>query len=189
MPERTHPVGFERGRALCAILVSLLPKGRCHIMAKQIASRHGWELWRQLTVHFEPSIASRGLALLESLLNPDLGHNLEEFENRLLTWELNVAEYEAATGKEFDEEIRRATLLKNVPGQVKEFMTLNVQELDRYQKMRDVVFRYPLTKRVWTGGASSYFGGGDGGPSPMEVDAVKGSKNKSKGKGEKERKE
>jgi hypothetical protein len=87
-----HPCGIgaddamkQIGRTLYAILTSLFVdcRGKPLNMARMVPNRNGWELWRQLIREFEPQNESRGLGLLDEILNPDFKGDMSAFEDKL----------------------------------------------------------------------------------------------------------
>ena len=127
--------GFERGRVLFALLVSLLPKGKCLTLARSVRDRNGWELWRLLCGEYEPRTAARGFALLGNLMNPDLSGDLEEFEVKLLAWESSIEDYDESMHKEYDDDIKRATLVTPAPAALREHLSLHADRLLDYRAM------------------------------------------------------
>ncbi len=88
----------QLGRNLYAILTSLFVdcRGKPLNMARMLPNRNGWELWRQLVKEYEPQNESRGLGLLDEILNPDFKGDTSAFETKLSEWETRIVLSKAA---------------------------------------------------------------------------------------------
>ena len=118
----------QLGRTSYAILTSLFVdcRGKPLNMARMVPNRNAWELWRQLIREFEPQNESRGLGLLDEILNPDFKGDMSAFENKLSAWETRIVLYESGMGKKVEEDLRRAVLLRNAPPAVAEHLKIHI---------------------------------------------------------------
>ena len=175
----TIPHGDEglsmRYRSMYTILSSLV-QGKAREMAKRLrGSKNGFELWRLLVAEFEPSTDSRKLAMLSSLLDAKELDNLtqETFEEGLMRWEAKVREYESISGKQLDDDHRRAIMLKKAPSEIRKHMQVNAAGFTSYAMMKDSVQAFLTASRTWSIDE----------PVPMEVGAMKGKGKDGKGRG------
>ena len=110
-------------------------------------------------------------------------------------------EYQKTSGTNISDDILLTTLVRALPRAVQQHIQLGMTNATTYQEVKDRVVAYERISSSWTrdkilaecganpiGTVTSYSGGGDSGPAPMEVNLVqkgKGKKGKSgdKGKG------
>ena len=165
---------------LYAILASLLG-GKSLKLLQSVVGKNGFEAWRLLSAEFEPRVAQRRLMLLHDLTHPSLGTGtLQQFSERWATWEQEVNNYEALTGKTFDPDLKVAVLMANTPADLQQHLAVNASVFDDdYEKLKTVVKGYVMSQKRWTNLPKE---GDTGGAAPMEVDFLKA---KGKGKGKK----
>eukprot|EP00969_Alexandrium_andersonii_P321368 14199368-Alexandrium_andersonii.AAC.1 len=58
-------------------------------MAWNMREKSGFELWRQLTIEYEPKTGDRALAWVQQILEGGVlkGSTADNFEEKLLNWE------------------------------------------------------------------------------------------------------
>ena len=88
--------------------------------------------------------------------------------------------YEQASGKPVPSEMQSAILLRVLPQQVRSHLTITIGDESTYESMRDMILRWERSTQKWSseivrGGAPQKPSYDDpNGPSPMDVDRVKG---------------
>ena len=164
---------------LCMIVASLV-SGKILRSIQRLRSKNGFEAWRQLREEFEPASGNRQLMLLQSLLTPDLSGDLEAFEAKWSTWELEVENYVRTTNKDFTDDLKLAVVSKGAPAEVRAYLHFASDQFDTYKKFKTVLTGYLRSKKVWTSTSMS-----SQDPVPMEIGAILkgGKKGKGKGKG------
>ena len=179
----------QLGRTLYAILTSLFVdcRGKPLNMARMLPTRNGWELWRQLVKEYEPRNETRGLGLLDEILNPDFKGDMSTFEAKLSAWETRIVFYESGMNKKVEEDLRRAVLLRSAPSAVAEHLKINISRFKTYRDMRQALDAYFVAKREYKADSFGHQppAAGNHGywSTPMEVDNVgKGQKSKGDGK-------
>eukprot|EP00971_Amphidinium_carterae_P183910 3650918-Amphidinium_carterae.1 len=116
-----HPIGVltqdlaDFSRSLYFLLAQLLA-GKALTILRAVPDQHGFAAWRTLKQHYEPSIATRTVGLLQHILNPTMRQSsLAEWEEDLLTWEADVRRYERETSKQLDVDIQVAVAMSRLP--------------------------------------------------------------------------
>eukprot|EP00969_Alexandrium_andersonii_P186331 8231837-Alexandrium_andersonii.AAC.1 len=128
-------------------LASLL-SGKPGQIAKDIyeksGSKNGFELWRQLNAEYEPKAGERMLAWVRQILEGDVlkGATAYTFEEKLLSWERLVEEYEEESYIVLESDLKRAVLIKSAPAETYQHLALTMEVLDTYDKMRSAIIRY-----------------------------------------------
>ena len=90
------PLIKQKARTLFGILVSLFgSSSKCMSLARNNMDRNGFELWRGMTVEFEPATSTRSLGMLDEIINFDFGSDLPTFEDRFAHWltQINMFEF------------------------------------------------------------------------------------------------
>jgi hypothetical protein len=85
-------------RGLFHVLVQTC-EGKALRILRGCQKHNGAEAWRLLKGEYQPLLAQRRLALLSSLMSPDLGGPDEAFAEKLAVWERNIQEYVELTGR------------------------------------------------------------------------------------------
>ncbi|OLP86509.1 Copia protein [Symbiodinium microadriaticum] len=177
---------IERSRRLYSLLCSLL-KGRPLLIIKGLeSSKCGLEAIRRLRCEMEPKEKARSLALLRQLAAWTFQPNVNLHE-QLVKYEEALRMYEEASGKEYPQDLVLATVVTGLRDPLRSQVQLRMSSSTTYQEIREWIIQFENLNAPW---ASSLSGRGQanskdtGGPTPMEVDVVKGKKGKDpKGKG------
>ena len=136
----------RRSTYLYSILAGLA-KDKSMVLVRQIRStRNGYEVWRLLCADMEPVSDNRKLAM--SIKISECGQlknkTASQFPSALFAWEEDILEYEKFPNTRFDEDLKRALLLKYAPAGIKEHLILNPRTT--YLGMRDAIESY---LRIW----------------------------------------
>ncbi|CAE7566403.1 unnamed protein product, partial [Symbiodinium natans] len=167
-----------QGKQLYAILTSMLRERPLQIL-KSVTGANGFETWRVLNNVLAPTNKTRALALLGAISQfpaMNQGNLLEQ----VLRLEDLFRKYEQASGKPVPNEMQSAILLRVLPQQVRSHLTITIGDDSTYESMRDMILRWERSTQKWssqivTGGAPQKPSYDDpNGPSPMDVDRVKG---------------
>ena len=179
---------------LFGMLVSLVSECAPALkIARGIRRQDGFLLWRQLWREFQ---ANRGLIWRRALLSPKFPSKESEFSAALQEWESDLAKYEAEFGveKAISDEDKRALLMVESPGALKQHLAMTAGKLTKYEDVRGLVVSYLQAKRVWTpsGAYAQPAGRRHHDPDAMDIGKVgdakgKDPKGKGKGKGKEDR--
>ncbi|OLQ12116.1 hypothetical protein AK812_SmicGene3934 [Symbiodinium microadriaticum] len=182
---------------LFGMLVSLVSECAPALkIARGIRRQDGFLLWRQLWREFHPEQANRGLIWRRALLSPKFPSKESEFSAALQEWESDLAKYEAEFGveKAISDEDKRALLMVESPGALKQHLAMTAGKLTKYEDVRGLVVSYLQAKRVWTpsGAYAQPAGRRHHDPDAMDIGRVgdakgKDPKGKGKGKGKEDR--
>lgn len=146
---RTKQDKIAKRKQLYVMTVGAL-SGKAIAMTRHVRDRNGWELWRQVAVDYEPTRASRVLGHLAELLKPRLSWPEASYEDRLMTWEGQIADYEAQQGRKLDHGAKRASIMAQAPQAPKQNMvTIYAVSLPTYQSMREQVLNYSISRQIW----------------------------------------
>ena len=166
-----------QSRALYALLASLM-KGRPLDIVRSVTESNGFEAYRLLYKTLSPTSKARALALLGAIASypPFTSGSLLE---QILRFEDLHTRYRQASGKDIDEQLTSAILLRSLPPEVKSHVTVNLPEDASYTTLREMLLKWERGTQTWT---SSIVSGGTIGsdPNAMEVDQIGQIKGKSK---------
>ena len=112
-----------------AVLASIL-SGQCLRILQSLRRWNGFEARRLLCLELEPKIAQRRFGLLQSIMSPNLGQTDQDFENKFAEWKAEVSRYEDYTGRELDEDIKIAVLLRQAPAALRTHLQINSNAFD-----------------------------------------------------------
>ena len=174
----------KRSMILYGLLVSLL-RGRLLTVLWGIPENNGHEALRQLVMQCQPTSRNRSLGILNALMS------WKEFDmkgaplSQIVRLEEAFREYDKISLQPLAAEMKFATLLGCITGQLRMHINVSLKEDASYDALRELVLQYDRANIKWTdamalGNARSSTD--DGGPVPMEIDRVKGGKGKDKGK-------
>lgn len=128
----------KRGTLLYAILTSLV-HGRPQKILKAVQPGNGFECYRRLAEQATPQLRARALALLQTILQYSFSKTSTLTENLQRLDDL-VREYEVASnGKQVHDDILVGILLKNSPGQVRNWLLVNLKENTSYNTVREAI--------------------------------------------------
>jgi hypothetical protein len=183
MPGNDEGGQFERCRMLHFALV-ISCRDEAQIIVETQEKSNGWAAYRALVANYDPTTSTRGLAMLEAIL--DFKFTAARWQQDFTSWKLMIARYEAKLGRQMDAETKSSVLLKGLPAVLKAPMRLEAEKGQlNFEQLSAHVQSYMMTTRTWnekvvnTGGSSS---SGTVDPNSMEVDAIsKGGKHSGKG--------
>jgi hypothetical protein len=156
-------------------ILIMLCSGSALSELRGVEDQNGLEGWRRLTARYEPKTRNRTLQLLDGCLSPDLsGDNAATVMDKLLAWELHVARYDAQAETKLADDIKIATLMK----QLSEGLRYALLQLlgsssatVSYSAIREYLVRFLSSARIWSSSDD------------MQIGALKG-----KGKGKNDEK-
>ena len=106
-------------------------------------------------------------------------YNGKQFANNLVEWELETQKFDVEQPHPLPGNIKVGVIITNLQGPAQEHLRLNCDLNDDYERVRQVLFNYFRTGRIFQPQQANTTGG----PTPMEVDAIwKALKGKGKGK-------
>ena len=159
-------------------LLAGLTRGRAQTLVRSIPDSNGYEAWRQLHASLQPKTKTRGLALLSAITSWPSFNMQHSLQSQLLKLE-DAFEEAKRVGSIVADDLKCAILMKCVSGQLKSFLTINVDEDADYSDLRETILKWERSHMRWN---QSLVVPDDQGPSPMEVDRVQKGKGKGKGK-------
>ena len=146
------------------------------------AGDNGYEGYRLMCRRFDPQSKSRSLARLNVILAYSFGTKPDELLDRILGWERLIGDYEGDSKEMISDSLRSAVLVGNLPPAIRTHILMNPTATQDYAALKALIESYITSGRRWdeTVGTKS----SQQGPSPMEIDVIKG-KGKKKGKASK----
>jgi len=162
----------RRLQVILYVLLASLTTGRLNHLVRNTENENGFLAWRAIVREMEPHTAQRRIAMLSTLLRPDLG-DLAVFEREWMKWEMEVVQYEKLEGKQFDRQLVHALVLEQAPEDIRKQLQFFAPA--DYSQLRDMLKAYLGRRRSWTAQLSL------SASPPMEVDIV--TKGSSKGGG------
>ena len=160
----------ERSRALYAILGSLLkgPALRKLQQGRLLASRNGFEAFRQLSMEFLPRVGNRKLAMLQQVLNPGFhsGMNDDQWREEYSRWVAILDETEALLGPDesLPASIKVALILGRAPSAVRDQLELHSSQYENDpERLVEAIEAFLRSRRMFAA---------DHGAIPMDVDRV-----------------
>mmetsp|Transcript_79651 Transcript_79651/g.202916 ORF Transcript_79651/g.202916 Transcript_79651/m.202916 type:complete len:431 (+) Transcript_79651:287-1579(+) len=162
----------RRLQVILYVLLASLTTGRLNHLVRNTENENGFSAWRAIVREMEPHTAQRRIAMLTTLLRPDLGDETV-FEREWMKWETEIAQYEKVEGKQFDRQLMHALVLEQAPEDIRK--QLQFFAPSDYNQLRDMLKAYLGRRRSWTAQLSL------SASPPMEVDIV--TKGSSKGGG------
>ena len=187
-----------RSTKLHAILAGIL-KHRPLRLLRAVGDSNGLEVWRQLHALYVPKTKVRSMAILSAIMGFPAFTKERTLLEQVQMLERLGDEYQRTSGTNISDDILLTTLVRALPRAVQQHIQLGMTNATTYQEVKDRVVAYERISSSWTrdriltecganpiGAVTSYAGGSDSGPTPMEVNLVqkgKGKKGKSNDKG------
>ena len=154
-------------RQLHVALVSLCRDEAMTIVRNGLKGQ-GLDAWRKLTKEYDPVTPQANLRLLKRILQPSQ-QSLPNLRSYMESWEHDLRRYEARTGEQLPDSVRRLTLQAICPSALQQHLEFHAIRLPTFSDIKVEIESY-LDIKVSPSGAA-----------PMEVDSLE-SKGKSKGK-------
>lgn len=108
-------------------------------VTRQISSSNGLEAYRVLIEQNEPMSKNRSMGLLNVIMNwPVLAGGKASLMQQVLKLEHSFREYER-WGSVLNDDLKTAILFRNVTGQLKTWLQLQMTESTTYAKVREMV--------------------------------------------------
>ena len=117
-----------------AILVSLV-QGKALQIVRTVRTQSGYEVFRLLTRHYEPVTAARQLNLLFGIIEGNKLKDLsyDNLDEKIMTWEHEITEYETLAGERMQDLVKTAVLLRSAPNDLKEYLHMHSDKFGTYQ--------------------------------------------------------
>ena len=114
----------------------------------------------------EPRLASRNLAILSTLLDPEFGTEAQTLD-RFLAWERQVRYEQQTVGIALGDDMKIAVVTRKLPEQVRHSMQLRAAEIGSdYEKFRLELVSFLQARRSWSTSSTA------SGLAPMEIDLL-----------------
>ena len=110
-----------RARVLYSILAQVC-SGKALAIVRTAERLNGIHAWWLLLREYEPSLASRKMAMLSSLLTPKF--TMQQFWEQILGWERQIQEFENVQGCVFPGEFKCAVISRWAPTEIREYLRL-----------------------------------------------------------------
>ena len=128
-------------RHMCAHLLHLC-EGRALAIVRGAPDHNGLEAWRLLQEWYQPKTRSRGLALLNEILEWDFGTK-EQFLQRMKDWENATLENNRTASAAPQEEVLVAVLISRSPQEARTYLHVQVrEETAKLSHVRQLLFDY-----------------------------------------------
>jgi hypothetical protein len=141
----------RRAHTLYAILANLMT-GKLVRLLQALVERNGFLGWKKICAEMEPSTRTRSLALLQGLLAWPAWRDALDYTDQLYEYERAVREYEKASQKDLDGELKTAIVLRLSPMEIRTHLQLRVSEQTTYEQVRLMIVDYSTARRAWTAG-------------------------------------
>ena len=180
--ESYEPATRSRSLRLYSILATYL-KNRPLRILRSVTNGDGYRVWRMLVDELQPSSRPRALALAQALVKFPPYREGGSLLNYTIAFERIVAEYEKVSPAPYDDNLKISTLMAGLPSDIKKYLELSVDEHVTYEKLRCRLLQFEKTSTGWSSEHILRSVGIDkdsskfldtSGPTPMDVDRVKG---------------
>ena len=95
---------------------ALICRGQARTLVRQCEAGHGAEVWRQLTSRYAPETQNRVYSLMMKIITPSSWEKHPDgFEAGLRQWELDIAEFEKASGDILNDMVKYAIMMNQAP--------------------------------------------------------------------------
>ena len=150
--------GFD---SMLYYFLTAITKGEAFDLVKNVSDQCGSEAWRKLCKRYGGKTKGKRVVLTRRCVNPPKVKKLSDTPGMVEKWEADMRRLEAEYGEKLSDGLKCGILLEMVPIQIGEFITQRVVDEDTYEDTKETVLRYVETKA-------------DFGPTPMDLDALKG---------------
>ncbi len=167
----------QRSATMFSLLVRLGNK-RALLLLQMSEESNGYEAMRKYEVRASKMLPGQNLTGLQKILafefadalvNPQvMMERIEEFDHM-------VEQHETISAMTLDDEVKMAVIMRGIPEELTAPVYSNPGSFDTYEKVRGTLVNLVIGRKLYNGSTSEQV--------PMEVDAVKGWKDKGKSKG------
>ena len=141
-------------------ILTMLLEGKAADKVTLVGRGQGLLLWKALTDDHEGKAVTRTTGLFQQVLN--FGFESDDILHELGRFERVIQQYENATGKKVDDELRTGIVIKSIRQEdLAKHIIMNSDRLDGYDKIKDEIVGIYRTKKYLVTG-----------PAPMDVGAV-----------------
>ena len=178
----------QRGVLLYSVLAGLLHEKGKQVL-KSVEPQNGYEGYRRLRADLEPSSRTRILALLQTLNAWPSFDARQGIMPQVMKLESAVKEYEQLSGTAMDPNLKLATLLRCLTGQLRQHTNLIVSDSSSYTDVRNLIMRWDSSQTKWHQPLLKSFEINSPADhnDPMDIDRVYGKGHGKKGKGKHEK--
>ena len=138
--ERRNPAAAQEARKLFFMLVMTV-KGPAQAILRAVEPNNGAEAWQALHRRYEPATAMRAQSITQGALSVLVfPGTLAEFEEKHGEWLADIRRYEAASGEQFNEGVKKTIFLQKAPRAIRTL--LHMQSNRSYAELVATVVQY-----------------------------------------------
>ena len=138
----------QRGSKLHGLLASLV-KNRALNVVRAVKGGDGFEALRPLVLSMRPNTQSRGLALLSAITSWPNFSMQKPLHAQVLRLE-EAFDETRKSGAQIGDELKTATLLRCIGGQLKTHLNVNLADGAKYADVREQVLRWDRAQQKWS---------------------------------------
>ena len=98
-----------------------------------------------------PKTAGRRFAMLQAVLQPEMGDSPAKFEEAWKTWEHQVDVHENLATSKQDGDLKISVVLREAPTKLPDNLLVNSQQFEKnYNKLRAIIQAYLNSNKSWT---------------------------------------
>ena len=168
--------------------LALITKGSVRTLIRSVEKTNGAEAWRLVHSRYAPDTQNRQCALMQKIMMPAKPwcDHTEGFESGLSSWELDVGEWERASGTALADAVKYTVMMNMVP-----MFLRNRLQLGTYANstaLRAALLQWCYSFRNFGANPTASSGNGtSAGDDRMQVDSLKKGKRKGEGKNQHQR--
>ena len=121
------------------LALSLQLKNDALVKVRSTEDGNGLEVWRKLTLEYEPRNKGRQRVRLQKLLRPDKRESFGKTVACIEKWEREVKDYESNFKKSIDADIKIGVLSYLAPPKVEEHLHLHADKYENYADARKLI--------------------------------------------------
>ena len=162
--------------------LALITKGSVRTLIRSVEETNGAEAWRLIHSRYAPDTRNRQYALMQKIMMPAKPwcDHTEGFESGLRSWELDVGEWERASGTALADAVKYTVMMDMAP-----IFLRNSLQLGTYAKsaaFRAALLQWCYSSRNFGGNPTTSSGNGTSTDDDrMQVDSLKKGKRRCKG--------
>ena len=166
-------------------LLAYKTTGAAALRVRRLPTGHGYTLWRQWVEEHSRLAEQNALGMLQGILSVKLPvESSLAMKQGLEELDLKLDEYSRHSAQPLQDAVIVATLVKQLPEQLRQHVELNIREVDSYKMLRKIILHFAEVKHEYKPTILPGIGAQESSPTPMEIGALQGF-GKDKGKGKK----
>jgi hypothetical protein len=117
-----------------------------------VSHHNGFEAYRRLCRHYQPTNKARSRGLLTLILQQNWScKSVNDFVDRLIDWENLVSQYEVAgrSDRTISDHIKQSIVTSNCPAELRLHLQLNSERVKSYQDLKRMIMDYHSATSTW----------------------------------------